>query len=77
MMTLRNGQVIRHEALRDDISMLGQLGVFPPEPGTVGRMVVWRVSGRAKRAAAAVTARRGRRRSTENLTRAFGEGGKQ
>ncbi|MFG3288137.1 ester cyclase [Streptomyces sp. NPDC048179] len=53
---LRDGKVVRHEAVRDDIAMLGQLGVFPPAPPTALRMVAWRVTGRAARAATAVTA---------------------
>ncbi|MFF4896162.1 ester cyclase [Streptomyces sp. NPDC001068] len=53
---LRDGKVVRHEAVRDDVAMLGQLGVFPPAPPTALRMVGWRVSGRAARAAARVAA---------------------
>ncbi|MGW7546537.1 ester cyclase [Streptomyces sp. NPDC054770] len=53
---LRDGKVVRHEAVRDDITMLGQLGVFPPAPPTALRMVAWRLTGRATRAAARVTA---------------------
>ncbi|MFE3167551.1 ester cyclase [Streptomyces sp. NPDC059224] len=53
---LRDGKVVRHEAVRDDITMLGQLGVFPPAPPTALRMIAWRVTGRAGRAAARVTA---------------------
>ena len=56
VLKLRNGQVAGHEALRDDITMLGQLGVFPPAPNTALRMVAWRITGRASRAAAAVAA---------------------
>ncbi|GAA1933758.1 ester cyclase [Streptantibioticus ferralitis] len=54
MLDVRDGKVVRHEALRDDIAMLGQLGVFPPGPATALRMLAWRVSGRAARAAAEV-----------------------
>ncbi|MEU3187650.1 ester cyclase [Streptomyces sp. NPDC006923] len=57
VLDVRNGQVTGHEAVRDDITMLGQLGVFPPAPATVARILAWRVSGRAARAAAEVTAR--------------------
>lgn len=57
LLDLRDGKVIRHEAVRDDITMLGQLGVFPPAPATALRMVTWRVTGRAARAAAQVTTR--------------------
>ncbi|MGI5397411.1 ester cyclase [Streptomyces sp. CA-251251] len=53
---LRDGKVVSHEAVRDDITMLGQLGVFPPEPAGMLRMVTWRLTGRAKRAAEQVTA---------------------
>jgi predicted ester cyclase len=54
---VRNGQVVGHEAVRDDVAMLGQLGIFPPSPAVLARMLAWRVSGRAARAAAAVTER--------------------
>ncbi len=53
---LRDGKVVSHEAVRDDITMLGQLGVFPPAPPTALRMIAWRMSGRAARAATRVTA---------------------
>ncbi len=51
VLTVRDGQVLRHEALRDDLTMLGQLGAFPPQPATLTRMLAWRVTGRATRAA--------------------------
>ncbi|MGW0876761.1 ester cyclase [Streptomyces sp. NPDC002740] len=53
---LRDGKVISHEAVRDDVTMLGQLGVFPPEPAGMLRLVAWRLTGKAKRAAQLVTA---------------------
>ncbi|WP_329043000.1 ester cyclase [Streptomyces sp. NBC_00178] len=53
---LRDGKVISHEAVRDDVTMLGQLGVFPAEPTGMFRMVGWRLTGQAKRAAERVTA---------------------
>ncbi|MFC8828569.1 ester cyclase [Streptomyces sp. NPDC057137] len=56
VVTVRDGEVVRHEALRDDLTMLGQLGVFPPSPSVMGRVVTWRVTGRAKKAADEVTA---------------------
>jgi len=56
MLDLRDGKVVKHEAVRDDITMLGQLGVFPPAPATALRMLAWRVSGRAAREAAQVSA---------------------
>ncbi|MFH9090654.1 MULTISPECIES: ester cyclase [unclassified Streptomyces] len=57
VLDLRDGKVVRHEAVRDDITMLGQLGVFPPGPAAGMRMLSWRVTGRAARAASEVTAR--------------------
>ncbi|WP_329454583.1 ester cyclase [Streptomyces sp. NBC_01497] len=56
MLDLKDGQVIRHEAVRDDIAMLGQLGVFPPSPAVGLRMLAWKATGRAARAAEAVSA---------------------
>ncbi|MFC7246872.1 ester cyclase [Catellatospora aurea] len=56
LLDIRDGQVVRHEALRDDLTMLGQLGVFPPTPAVALRMAAWKVSGRAARAADRVTA---------------------
>jgi predicted ester cyclase len=56
VLDLRDGKVIGHEAVRDDITMLGQLGVFPPAPATALRMLTWRVTRRAARAATQVTA---------------------
>jgi hypothetical protein len=56
MVRIRNGQVAGHEAVRDDMTLLAQLGVFPPAPGTVVRLIEWRVSGRASRAATEVAA---------------------
>ncbi|MFD8869904.1 MULTISPECIES: ester cyclase [unclassified Streptomyces] len=53
---LRDGKVAVHEAVRDDVAMLGQLGIFPPTPAIAVRMLTWRVTGRAARAAAHVTA---------------------
>lgn len=57
VLELRDGKVVGHEAVRDDMTMLGQLGVFPPTPATALRMVAWRVTGRAARAATDVTAK--------------------
>jgi predicted ester cyclase len=57
VLELRDGKVVGHEAVRDDMTMLGQLGVFPPAPATALRMLAWRVTGRATRAATDVTAK--------------------
>lgn len=52
---VRDGKVVRHEAVRDAITMLGQLGVFPPAPAALRRVIGWKLTGRAGRAAAQVT----------------------
>jgi predicted ester cyclase len=57
MVQIRDGQVAGHEALRDDMTMLAQLGVFPPAAATALHLVEWRVSGRASRAAEEVAAK--------------------
>ncbi|MER5881425.1 hypothetical protein ACFWFU_30425 [Streptomyces sp. NPDC060235] len=41
--------------MRDDVTMLGQLEVFPPKPARLLRMVGRRLTGRASRAAAEVS----------------------
>ncbi|MFE0515754.1 ester cyclase [Streptomyces sp. NPDC058964] len=64
VLDLRDGKVIRHEAVRDDIAMLGQLGVFPPTPAAGMRMLAWKVGGRASRAAAEVTTKASRAAAT-------------
>lgn len=51
VLTVRDGKVTGHEAVRDDIAMLGQLGVFPPAPAVALRMLAWKATGRAARAA--------------------------
>lgn len=56
VLQVRDGMVLRHEAVRDDVAMLGQLGAFPPSPQGMARMLVWRLSGRAARAARTVDA---------------------
>ncbi|MFJ8989069.1 ester cyclase [Streptomyces sp. NPDC102279] len=53
---LSDGKVISHEAVRDDVTMLGQLEVFPPKPARLLRMLGWRLTGQASRAAAQVSA---------------------
>jgi len=56
LLTVRDGKVVRHEAVRDDLTMLGQLGAFPPTPAGVARLAGWKLTGRDRRAAAAVSA---------------------
>ncbi|MFF2075313.1 ester cyclase [Kitasatospora sp. NPDC058162] len=50
---LRDGKVVRHEAVRDDVTLLGQLGLLPPAP-TLRLIDDWRTTGRAAHAAATV-----------------------
>ncbi|MER6881268.1 ester cyclase [Streptomyces althioticus] len=57
VLNLHEGKVVRHEAVRDDVTMLQQLGVFPPSPSVALRMAAWKVGGRAARAAEEVTRR--------------------
>ena len=55
VLTLAGNKVTGHEAGRDDVTMLGQLGAFPPRPAVVLRMLVWNVTGRSRRAARGVS----------------------
>jgi predicted ester cyclase len=48
---LRDGKVVSHKGVRDDVTMLEQLGAFPPTPAMVLRIAGWRVSGRTARTA--------------------------
>ncbi|WP_247692575.1 MULTISPECIES: ester cyclase [Streptomyces] len=57
VLDLKEGRIVRHEAVRDDVTMLQQLGVFPPSPAVALRMAAWKVGGRAARAAEEVTRR--------------------
>lgn len=56
VLVVENGRVIEHDAVRDDLTMLGQLGVFPPTPAFGVASLQWKISGKAKRAAADITA---------------------
>jgi predicted ester cyclase len=56
VLTVHDDKVTGHEAVRDDMTMLGQLGVFPPAPGVAARLAGWKLTGRDRRAAAAVSA---------------------
>ncbi len=55
VLRLRDDKVVRHEAVRDDVTLLGQLGVLPPGL-TVLRALAWKLTGRAARAAAGTAA---------------------
>lgn len=50
MLRVSEAGVTRHEAVRDDVTMLGQLGAFPPTPGMMLRLIGGKVSGSAARA---------------------------
>ncbi|KJS60161.1 ester cyclase [Streptomyces rubellomurinus] len=54
ILRLRDGKVVRHEAVRDDLGLFGQLGVLPPDPATARRIQDWHTSGEAARAAARI-----------------------
>jgi ketosteroid isomerase-like protein len=56
VLTVRDGKVVNHEAVRDDLTMLGQLGALPPTPAGAARLVGWKLTGRDRRAAADVWA---------------------
>ena len=56
VLTVRDGKVVGHEAVRDDVTMLGQLGVFPPNPAVAMRVVAFKLSGKAGKAAQEVAA---------------------
>lgn len=50
---LRIGElgVTHHEAVRDDLTMLGQLGAMPPTPGLLLRLLITKLTGGERRAA--------------------------
>ncbi|WP_037972466.1 ester cyclase [Streptomyces sp. NRRL WC-3742] len=52
---LRDGKVVRHEAVRDDLTLLGQFGIFPPNPATLQVIEDWQSDGRAVEAAARIS----------------------
>lgn len=56
--TLRDGDVVSHDAVRDDLGMLGQLGVLPPPPAVALDEAALAVAGEVteamRRAAATV-----------------------
>jgi predicted ester cyclase len=56
VLVVEDGQVIEHDAVRDDLTMLSQLGVFPPTPSFGLASLRWKISGKAKRAAADISA---------------------
>lgn len=48
---VRDGEVVSHDAIRDDLGTLTQLGMMPPSPAMLARIVAWKVGGRARRVA--------------------------
>jgi hypothetical protein len=65
VLTVREGKVVVHEAVRDDLTMLGQLGAFPPAPAMIAPLAAWKLTGRDRRAAAEVSALSARRGDRE------------
>ena len=57
VLTVHDGKVVKHEAVRDDLTMLAQLAALPPTPASAARLAAWKLSGRDRRAAAEVSAR--------------------
>ncbi|MFE9423146.1 ester cyclase [Kitasatospora sp. NPDC006697] len=53
LLQLREGKVVRHEAVRDDVTLFGQLGLLPGG-ATLQRIQEWRASGEAARAAGVI-----------------------
>ena len=51
VLTRRQGQVVAHEAIHDDLTMVRQLDVIPPNPRAIARIAAWRLTGHAARAA--------------------------
>ncbi|WP_300009411.1 ester cyclase [Pseudonocardia sp.] len=51
---LRDGAVVSHAAVRDDLGLLTQLGLLPPAPSGLARTAGWAVSGRSRRIAGEV-----------------------
>jgi hypothetical protein len=41
------GRAVHHDAVRDDLGQLIQLGQFPPSPAALWRQLVWAVTGRS------------------------------
>ncbi|MGA5818894.1 ester cyclase [Kitasatospora sp. NPDC094028] len=48
---LRDGRIVRHEAVRDDVTLFAQLGILPPDPTAAQRIQDWHAGGDAARAA--------------------------
>jgi ketosteroid isomerase-like protein len=53
---VRGTEIVEHSAVRDDLGLLTQLGLFPPRPSVGMRMLAWKLSGRAARAGRAAAA---------------------
>jgi ketosteroid isomerase-like protein len=53
---LRDGELVGHAAVRDDLGLITGIGVFPPTPAVGLRIAWWRLTGRAATAGRAVVA---------------------
>lgn len=52
---IRGEEVVDHVAVRDDRAMLARLGVLPPRPSALTRMIAWGLTGRSRKAVAQVS----------------------
>ena len=66
----RDGLIVWHSAVRDDLGMMNQLGHLPPSPAVLARMARWNLTGRARRAVAAAQAHATRGAATITETQA-------
>jgi predicted ester cyclase len=60
----RDGLIVWHSAVRDDLGMMNQLGHLPPGPRVLARMARWNLSGNARRAITAAQAHAARGAAT-------------
>jgi hypothetical protein len=71
-MRFRDGLIVWHSAVRDDLGMMNQLGHLPPHPAVLARMARWNFTGAARRAIAAAQAHAAHGAATITETRAAG-----
>jgi hypothetical protein len=53
------GRAVSHVARRDDLGQLGQLGLLPPNAASLGRSLLWALTGRSAAARRAFLATSG------------------
>jgi hypothetical protein len=59
----QQGRAVSHVARRDDLGQLGQLGLLPPTAASLGRSLLWALTGRSAAARRAFLATSGARPS--------------